>query len=279
MRLALILSALATISAAFVVSEDFRIQHQEQPEWDARADVIRDTVETFYRTVVDDVLSTHTEDLLVRLTQTPRPKRLPLLRSQSQSLGNGKMEHTKFILICLFADACIAKLPSFIGHQIRQQHNRVIEILPSTVDEALTAVWPEYRLAGVIPIAQFQVASMSYSINLAVSHRLRQTIETFNLLDRLYEDLAMCESSFSSTAEDHQSSSIAPSNNNYVAYIANFGYRLWHRFAQTEETDERFLQTYLLAIKADLRSELEARVGEMVMAIYGDLYSRDDEDF
>lgn len=50
--------------------------------------MIRDTIEGFYETIVDEVLSTHTENLLVQLTHSSARRRMHLLQSQAMLLSD-----------------------------------------------------------------------------------------------------------------------------------------------------------------------------------------------
>ena len=81
--------------------------HQQQPqpqeEWPlSNAVMVRDTIEGFYETVVDDVLSAHTEDLLVMLTHSPRTRKLKLLQSQATTLRGSPLQGTHSSLLIFF---------------------------------------------------------------------------------------------------------------------------------------------------------------------------------
>lgn len=67
--------------------------------------LMRDTIEGFYETVVDDVMSAHTEELLVMLLHSPRSKKVQMLRTQasemSQTPFQGKKERKKERMACV----------------------------------------------------------------------------------------------------------------------------------------------------------------------------------
>ena len=88
----LYLFSIVYIFGSIAIAAPLKLQQQQedQDDWPlSNAVMIRDTIEGFYETVVDDVLSAHTEDLLVMLTHSPRNKKLKLLQAQATTLRDG----------------------------------------------------------------------------------------------------------------------------------------------------------------------------------------------
>ncbi|KAI9496013.1 hypothetical protein BDB00DRAFT_811393 [Zychaea mexicana] len=299
-------------------------QQQQQDDWPlSNAVMIRDTIEGFYETVVDDVLSAHTEDLLVMLTHSPRTKKSKLLQSQATTLRGSPLQgknnmifvlctciftslfitaSTLFLPLCrtlftynmhffVITDGCLVKMPGYIGNHLHQLNARVFGAIRGVVGEALPAVWPDYdALEATLmttdappPVPQHQIASALYSLNLAVGHRLTQVFEDFDLLNRLRHDLAACDEAIADAVEDENNNSglqLLTTKVSMTDYIINAGHRFLHRVFWMQgcnkfDNDARFLETWLRAARADLRSELESRVGDLIMTIYNDLYDEE----
>ena len=174
-------------------------------------------------------------------------------------------------------------MPGYIGNELHQLNARVFGAIRGVVGEALPAVWPDYDALDATlmttdappPVPQHQVASALYSLNLAVGHRLTQVFEDFDLLDRLRHDLGACDEAVAAADEPHLSIKMSISD-----YIVNAGHRFIHRMLWMQgcskwDNDTRFLETWLRTARADLRSELESRVGDLIMTIYNDLYDEE----
>ncbi|KAI9251414.1 hypothetical protein BDA99DRAFT_608106 [Phascolomyces articulosus] len=274
------LVSLISLLCAVTLAAPLKLQQQqEQDDWPlSNAVMMRDTIEGFYETVVDDVLSAHTEDLLVMLTHSPRNKKLKLLQSQATTLRGSPLQ-----------DGCLVKMPGYIGNQLHQLNARVFGAIRGIVGEALPAVWPDYdALESTMmttesppPVPQHQVASALYSLNLAVGHRLTQVFEDFDLLDRLRHDLAACDQAIADTVQEDSTLTMKSTTKMTMTdYIINTGHRFIHRLFWTRgcgkfDNDTRFLETWLRTARADLRSELESRVGDLIMTIYNDLYNEE----
>ncbi|KAI7853142.1 hypothetical protein BDC45DRAFT_570301 [Circinella umbellata] len=285
----LYLFSIFCIFCNLAIAAPLRLQQQQQQDQDdwplSNAVMIRDTIEGFYETVVDDVLSAHTEDLLVMLTHSPRNKKLKLLQAQATTLRDGSS----------LQDACLAKMPGYIGNQLHQLNARVFGAIRGIVGEALPAVWPNYDALEATmmsteappPVPQHQVATALYSLNLAVGHRLTQVFEDFDLLDRLRNDLSACDQSIADSIQEDTTittitttSTMTTTKMTMTDYIVNAGHRFIHRLFWTRgcgkfDNDTRFLETWLRSARADLRSELETRVGDLIMTIYNDLYNEE----
>lgn len=71
---------------------------QDDPNWPvSNAVVIQDTIEGFYESAVDEILSAQTEELLATLTQTPVHHRINMLRHQASYLLPNEQVHGKNI--------------------------------------------------------------------------------------------------------------------------------------------------------------------------------------
>lgn len=71
---------------------------QDEPNWPvSNAVVIQDTIEGFYESAVDEILSAQTEELLATLTQTPVHHRINMLRHQASYLLPNEQVHGKNI--------------------------------------------------------------------------------------------------------------------------------------------------------------------------------------
>lgn len=83
--------------AAAVTTSTAQKLHQQPAFWSAQADLIRSAVEDHYSSMIDDVLSTHAEDLLLKLTHASRCQRHRLLQSQANALSSGSFSHGMYI--------------------------------------------------------------------------------------------------------------------------------------------------------------------------------------
>lgn len=173
------------------------------------------------------------------------------------------------------SDACVARLPEYIGRHIHEQTRHVAQAVTPAVEESLIALWPEYHLVGALPTAQHQISSILYSVNIAVGDQLHQTLDAFDILGRVRNDLETCQ--------QQPSTPVLQQRNNSILKLCFTNVRcMLRRLLAAEPSDqvdgEHLLDTYSVAMKADLRSELEGRVGELVMTVFDDLYAEDDDE-
>lgn len=185
--------------------------------------------------------------------------------------------HTLLTCPCFhYIDACIARLPQYIGYHIHEQTRHVAQVVTPAVEESLMALWPEYHVAGALPTAQHEISSMLYSVNLAVGDQLHQSLDAFDILGRVRNDLGTCQQSSTPSLQQRKDSILK-------LCFTNLRCMLRHLLAggtSDQDHDEHLLESYSQAMKTDLRSELEGRVGELVMTVFDDLYAEeDDEDF
>ncbi|KAJ8656870.1 hypothetical protein O0I10_007467 [Lichtheimia ornata] len=265
MRFSLFTTTTLLTVATTVTTSTAQKLHQQPAFWSAQADLIRSAVEDHYSSMIDDVLSTHAEDLLLKLTHASRCQRRRLLQSQANALSSGTFSH----------DACVARLPEYIGHHIHEQTRHVAQAVTPAVEESLIALWPEYHLVGALPTAQHQISSVLYSVNLAVGDQLHRTLDAFDILGRVRNDLETCQQSSTPVLQQRNSSILKLCFTNVRCMLR----RLLAAGSTSDQDDgEHLLDTYSEAMKADLRSELEGRVGELVMTVFDDLYAEDDDE-
>ncbi|KAI7880913.1 hypothetical protein K492DRAFT_177513 [Lichtheimia hyalospora FSU 10163] len=246
--------------------------------------MIRDTIEGFYETIVDEVLSTHTENLLMQLTHSSAGRRMHLLQSQAMRLSDGPIPGT-----------CVAKLGSNIGRRIHEQNALVFGSIQTVVSETLPAVWPDYPTNGMgrhrmvnqqqqlleqddaiddsSMVAQHEVASALYSLNMAVSHHLLNVYDKFDLENELRQDLADC---VEQQQQQHIKQLEQEEDEGIIAYLTGLASRTLQRFVQLNHgcPGAAFLESHMQAVRTDLQTELEARVGDLVTILYNDLYDQ-----
>ncbi|KAI9314472.1 hypothetical protein BX666DRAFT_1879521 [Dichotomocladium elegans] len=228
-----------------------------------RADILRETIEDFYESVVDEVLSTRTENLLGKLTHSPTGHKFQLLQLQASRLSDEPLH-----------GSCLAKFSGFIGTEVHQQNAHVYDSVHAAVTDALEALWPELDLFKVteekdLPlIAKHEVASVLYSLNLAVTHRLTQVYDEFSLLDKLSLDLKACED------EAAKDPVVVVHASSFLDNITNYAQRITVSIAQRigYQRDTRFVESHLGAVRQELQSELDSRVGDLVISVYNELY-------
>lgn len=289
MRFSLFTTTTLLTVATTVTTSTAQKLHQQPAFWSAQADLIRSAVEDHYSSMIDDVLSTHAEDLLLKLTHASRCQRRRLLQSQANALSSGTFSHGMYthslpqplvayitnLTLLHSLDACVARLPEYIGHHIHEQTRHVAQAVTPAVEESLIALWPEYHLVGALPTAQHQISSVLYSVNLAVGDQLHRTLDAFDILGRVRNDLETCQQSSTPVLQQRNSSILKLCFTNVRCMLR----RLLAAGSTSDQDDgEHLLDTYSEAMKADLRSELEGRVGELVMTVFDDLYAEDDDE-
>lgn len=187
---------------------------------------------------------------------------------------------------------CVAKLGSNIGRRIHEQNDLVFGSIQTAVSETLPAVWPDYptndksrhrmvnqqqqlleqdeAIDDSSMVAQHEVASALYSLNMAVSYHLLNVYDQFDLENELRQDLAAC------VEQQQQQQQEEKEDEGVMAYLISLASRALQRFVQLNHgcPGAAFLKSHMQAVRTDLQTELEARVGDLVTILYNDLYDQ-----
>lgn len=185
-------------------------------------------------------------------------------------------------------DLCLAKLPGYVGAHVYQLNAEMFEAISPIIEEMLPQLWPDYKnledtvMSSEDPappaVPHYQIASALYSLNQAVSHELATVLDKFKLIDRVRQDMLGCEQAIEET-QDTMTDNIR----NYLVqarhrFLTGLGKMLNREHDPMEhDSHQFFLQSYLRAARRELWSELEARLGDLVMTIYNDIYDQDDD--
>lgn len=172
-------------------------------------------------------------------------------------------------LFFLILDTCVTKMPGYIGNHVHQLNARVYGAIQPAVGEALPALWPKQ---DNVP-AQHELATIVYSLNQAVWHRLAAALDDYGLVGRVAYDLQSCDAAITEINTTPLPSSASATARSWIDALRSAFSNL---LAPCDH--QGFLQAHLDNMRADLGAELESRTGELVMTLYNDLYEAD-EDF
>lgn len=134
----------------------------QESQW-SNTMMIQETVTSFYETVVDEVVSAHSEDLLAKTRRHGKYKSAVI--QQKDRLTS-------------ILDSCVAR---YVGYHIHALNKQVYAAIFPILGGTLPAVWP----ADNRMLTEDQVASALYSLNQAVSDGLARTFDEYQLLDRV----------------------------------------------------------------------------------------------
>lgn len=164
------------------------------------------------------------------------------------------------------------------------------------MSETLPAVWPDYptndmgrhrmvnqqqqlleqddAIDDSSMVAQHEVASALYSLNMAVSYHLLNVYDKFDLENELRQDLAACVEQQQQQLDIKQLEQ--KEDEGIIAYLSGLASRALQRFVQLNHgcPGAAFLKSHMQAVRIDLQTELEARVGDLVTILYNDLYDQ-----
>lgn len=180
-------------------------------------------------------------------------------------------------------------MPGYVGAHVHQLNAEVFEAISPIIEEMLPDLWPDYQvLANTVmsssepsppAVPHYQIATALYSLNQAISHELSNVLDKYKLIDRVRQDMLSCGEAIAETQD-----SMTDNIRNYLVqarhrFLTGLG-KMLNKDCDPVEHDSHqfFLQSYLRATRRELWSELEARLGDLVMTIYNDIYNQDDQE-
>ncbi|KAI8071137.1 uncharacterized protein B0P05DRAFT_549743 [Gilbertella persicaria] len=222
----------------------------------------RDSAQSHYESVLDDILSQHNEGLLTELSMAIKDPHTmyAVLRPQADVLVQGPME-----------DVCVAQMPGMIANQIHEFSHA----LYSQVDTIVTDVWKttdtELRQMILHAINQGsweqdvldEIVSSVEFINMEISDRLVAIAHQFDFLGKIRAALLNCQAIF----DPHTTS--APqtlTEKIWTAILISF-----RNPGAFEPNTHGFLNRYIFDLISDLQGELYGRTIELATSIYEDL--------
>ncbi|KAI8384831.1 uncharacterized protein BYT42DRAFT_603796 [Radiomyces spectabilis] len=239
---------------------------------------VRDNIQTYYENIVDDVLSTQSEDLLLGLSRSLRDRQqlTKLLGPQAARLGFVSMHET-----------CMMKMPGFIASRLNELNNRIFTSVDPAVSEWLPVRWPEGDHPEVVLgtlrerdewSEQNELVSSLQSLKQDIQQSLWQVMDQYALHQQIAKDIQTCQQEREASTSDSHAS-------HRLSWFTNLGQ--WFGNRDTTPKEERdlsdvssseasdMLQVYIDAIRIELASEFDDRIDTLVSNIYTDLLFED----
>ncbi|SAM03275.1 hypothetical protein [Absidia glauca] len=136
----------------------------------SKADMILQDMQTHYENLVDQVLSTHSEDVLLALIKKPQV----LLETPSVK------------------DRCLYRVPHWLGKEIHETHTRTVASVAPIIEEYMAQKWPSsHYLAKMTPAV---TREWLIQLNQNLMARLR-LMDPDHATKELMRQLSKCSSS------------------------------------------------------------------------------------
>ncbi|CAO3701681.1 hypothetical protein G6F70_001668 [Rhizopus microsporus] len=206
-----------------------------------KTELLRDTAQIHYESIVDTVLGQHNEKLLLELSQAIKdPHHLyEALKPEAELLlGSEPMQ------------VCVAQMPGMIANQIHEQSSLVYnQIYPILKRRWLTADNDYHQMISQ-SVSDEVVEDLSDSLellNMDITDDIIDTLRDFDMIGNIKRSLLNCQSTFSNTVIS----------------------TLWSTAVEKKET-KSLLDSYKARLISDLQSQLYSRVYELASSIYQD---------
>lgn len=223
-----------------------------------KTELLRDTAQIHYESIVDTVLGQHNEKLLLELSQAIKdPHHLyEALKPEAELLlGSEPMQGNPNLFCgvvnCLIPFVvCVAQMPGMIANQIHEQSTLVYnQIYPILKRRWLTADNDYHQMISQ-SVSDEVVEDLSDSLellNMDITDDIIDTLRDFDMIGNIKRSLLNCQSTFSNTAIS----------------------TLWSTAVEKKET-KSLLDSYKARLISDLQSQLYSRVYELASSIYQD---------
>lgn len=154
---------------------------------------LRDTAQSHYESIVDDVLGQHNEDILSKLS---------LAIQDPHHLYQLLKPEAEFLIDSEPIQVCVAQMPGMIANQIHEQSN----VVYNRIYPLLQATWATFDS----DFQHLDLANALELLNMQVAEDIIRTLEEFDLLTQVKQTLVDCHSTFDApttkTSSTHQNS-------------------------------------------------------------------------
>ncbi|KAI8366133.1 hypothetical protein BD560DRAFT_401206 [Blakeslea trispora] len=227
----------------------------------------RDSAQSHYQSVLDDVLSQHNEGLLSDLSMIIKDTdtMYAVLRPQANYLIRQGVD-----------DVCVAQMPGMIANQIHELSNALYTQADAIVLDVWSATDTELRqlIINAIHLGSWEqdvldeLANHVEMVNMEIADRLLKVVHEFEFLNKMRWSLVKCQNMFDSTTSQPSSSSLPEKI--WTAILVSlrndpFGEDL------IASSGHGLLNRYLSELIVDLQGELYGRTFELASSIYEDL--------
>ncbi|KAL9558063.1 hypothetical protein MBANPS3_001086 [Mucor bainieri] len=158
------------VQHAFVPSS---LSQENSP--DAQEYTIYSSVIEYYENLVDNTLSSESEELLINLIHLPKASMKNILTLQAESMG-----------FKAISDKQLNKMPSLIGKHIQAMNTQIYEAIEPIVKSHWSAVWDKQLL---YTDDQEEILSFLSSLNGIVAKKLMDQVGAFDLLEKVKQDM------------------------------------------------------------------------------------------
>ncbi|CAO3598653.1 unnamed protein product [Absidia cylindrospora] len=151
--------------------------------------VVHDDIQTYYENIVDEIISTRSEDVLMKLAHS---------MNNDESLESLLQPQAVTLLDHPVQGACLARMPGMIAQQLHRLHTKVLDAIEPTVDTLLQT----YPLAITELDDGQQLQQMQQQLvllNNAMDQHVMQILKQAHLEHKVALQLAVCENQLDST--------------------------------------------------------------------------------
>ncbi|KAI8332855.1 hypothetical protein BC941DRAFT_473892 [Chlamydoabsidia padenii] len=219
--------------------QQWTINNNQQPDQTSMMNLmIHDDIQTHYETMVDEIISTHSEDILFQLANSMNDRQSleQLLQPQAIALLGYPVQET-----------CLKRMPSMIAKHLHDLHTKVLDTI-----EPVT--FPQEQETDLI-----QQLSL---LNIAMDQKVMEIVQDEDWEHKLTLDLSACEQA------------IHPPVRSLWLLLKDF----WKESAgvsdQTVETngEPTLLQSYLESVADNLHTEFKLRLVDLYRTLRTDVY-------
>ncbi|KAI8370562.1 uncharacterized protein BYT42DRAFT_617105 [Radiomyces spectabilis] len=227
---------------------------------------IRDDIQSYYENIVDEVLSTYSEVLLLEMQYNSyrHGKRTPYFQEQATLIG---LSHAN--------EKCVLKLPAYVGQHLYEMNNHVFSQVEPIVDGFIATLWPTHiDIKPGEPLPENEVASFVHSLNEAVTFHILKTIRDYDITAHVMHAMKQCDVIKSATDDSHSScrhsrwinylKSLIPSSSRLGAYFSPPP-------TSMPSSQKPALTTYLETVATELRQGFDNELESLTDKIQQDL--------
>lgn len=244
--------------------------------------LVKDTAQAHYESIIDDILSQHNEGLLSELSIVIKdPQQMySVMKPQADILYHG-LEHAA-VTSSQLQDVCVAQMPGMIANQIHELSNEIYTSVDSIVSQYWKISDHAYRQLLLNAIHQGldeqevmeELTNALEILNMDITDRITQTVDGFQILNKLKQALVNCQSMFAkeeaATTTEQDDKETTLTEKIWHAILVSFS--LSNPLVEESNLEQSgFMGRYVFELKSDIQSEMYSRVYELARSIYEDL--------
>lgn len=185
------------------------------------------------------------------------------------------------IILLFTSDVCVAQMPGMIANQIHELSNEIYTSVDSTVTQFWKTTDQTYREFLLNAInngldeqeVMDELTDALEILNMDITDRIVQTVDQYQMLNKLKQALVGCQSVFSN--ENDQELKDATDNETPLSekiwHAVLVSFNLSNPNMEVDLKQKGFMGKYILELKSDIQSEMYSRVYELARNIYEDL--------